>query len=225
MGEQGLLHFKPVPNPVSPVVISLPVELSIKLITYRHPRGFDLVLAEKSIVPPSKPVVPVISGLPGDLSKLKNGNESFGNESFADLWSFVWSNESLGIESVISNDSELSYCHPIGLVGPLLISFELKDKNFGVMEKEYETRFKNGRFKPTDCIVPARKRVAIIIPFRDDATLVRTNQFQWLLYYMIPILTRQNIEFGFYLINQGADPSAPFNRGKLMNIGFEAGKE
>ena len=41
---------------------------------------------------------------------------------------------------------------------------------------------------------------------------------------MIPQLIRQNIHFGFYLINQGGSENVPFNRGKLLNVGFTEGK-
>ena len=36
---------------------------------------------------------------------------------------------------------------------------------------------------------------------------------------MIPVLVRQNIKFGFYLINQSGNNL--FNRAKLLNIGFD----
>ena len=43
-----------------------------------------------------------------------------------------------------------------------------------------------------------------------------------MLHYMIPILFRQNIKFKFFIINQTVQ--GQFNRAKLLNIGFEEGK-
>ena len=77
----------------------------------------------------------------------------------------------------------------------------------------------------SDCVVSVGGSVAIIIPFRDTtAQQIRTKQLQFLLFYMIPMLQRQKLLFRFYLVNQ--TPGAPFNRAKLLNIGFlEAVKE
>ena len=50
-------------------------------------------------------------------------------------------------------------------------------------------------------------------------TLERLNHLKLLLCHMIPILIRQNIKFKFFLITQ--TPNGKFNRGKLLNAGFE----
>jgi len=43
---------------------------------------------------------------------------------------------------------------------------------------------------------------------------------------MIPILQRQNNHFSIYLVNQIHDePVSPFNRAKLLNIGFDLAKK
>ena len=77
---------------------------------------------------------------------------------------------------------------------------------------------KKGIYKPTDCSPVEGQSVAIIIPFRDQLG-VRRQQLFTLLHYMIPILIRQNIKYGFYVINQSGN--ALFNRAKLLNIGFD----
>ncbi|NXX18341.1 B4GT1 galactosyltransferase, partial [Podargus strigoides] len=74
-----------------------------------------------------------------------------------------------------------------------------------------------GRFAPKDCI--ALQKVAVIIPFRN-----REEHLKYWLYYLHPILQRQQLDYGVYVINQ--DGEEEFNRAKLLNIGFaEALKE
>lgn len=52
-----------------------------------------------------------------------------------------------------------------------------------------------GRYTPTDCISP--HKVAIIIPFRN-----RQEHLKYWLYYLHPILQRQQLDYGIYVINQ-----------------------
>ncbi|KFW70543.1 Beta-1,4-galactosyltransferase 1, partial [Pygoscelis adeliae] len=74
-----------------------------------------------------------------------------------------------------------------------------------------------GRFAPKNCI--ALQKVAIIIPFRN-----REEHLKYWLYYLHPILQRQQLDYGVYVINQ--DGEEEFNRAKLLNVGFtEALKE
>uniref|UniRef100_A0A8C8DL15 DP-Gal:betaGlcNAc beta 1,4- galactosyltransferase, polypeptide 1, like n=1 Tax=Oryzias sinensis TaxID=183150 RepID=A0A8C8DL15_9TELE len=74
-----------------------------------------------------------------------------------------------------------------------------------------------GRFKPKDCV--ALQKVAIIIPFRN-----RDEHLKYWLYYLHPILQRQQLDYGVYVINQDGDVT--FNRAKLLNVGYtEALKE
>ena len=117
---------------------------------------------------------------------------------------------------------------------------DLKFQNF---TSEYGSKFISASFFPKQkCLVPKNKHVAIIIPFRDTSSKQdRTKHLKWLLLYMIPALIRQNIHFRFYVINQGRAKHSklyksqqkelcelqkgghfrPFNRGKLLNIGFQ----
>uniref|UniRef100_A0A8C4YPB4 Beta-1,4-galactosyltransferase n=1 Tax=Gopherus evgoodei TaxID=1825980 RepID=A0A8C4YPB4_9SAUR len=69
-----------------------------------------------------------------------------------------------------------------------------------------------GRYAPEDC--KALQKVAIIIPFRN-----RDEHLKYWLYYLHPILQRQQLDYGVYVINQ--DGEETFNRAKLLNIGFE----
>ncbi|TWW54887.1 Beta-1,4-galactosyltransferase 1 [Takifugu flavidus] len=56
-------------------------------------------------------------------------------------------------------------------------------------------------------------KVAIIIPYRN-----RHEHLKHLLFYLHPMLVRQQLDYGIYVINQ--DGEGVFNRAKLMNVGF-----
>jgi hypothetical protein len=74
-----------------------------------------------------------------------------------------------------------------------------------------------GRWKPKTC--QARYKVAIVIPYRD-----REDNLKIFLNNIHPFLSKQQLEYGIYLIEPMANLT--FNRGLLMNIGFvEALKE
>lgn len=100
---------------------------------------------------------------------------------------------------------------PPNLVGPLHVEFDKKRTldevrntvSFGLQE--------GGRYKPPDCV--ARQKVAIIIPFRN-----RHEHLKHWLFYLHPILMRQQLDYGVYVINQDGD--GVFNRAKLMNAGY-----
>ncbi|RVE67531.1 hypothetical protein OJAV_G00104450 [Oryzias javanicus] len=102
------------------------------------------------------------------------------------------------------------------LVGPLRVEFkdpvsleQIKSENPNVQQ--------GGRFKPKDCV--ALQKVALIIPFRN-----RDEHLKYWLYYLHPILQRQQLDYGVYVINQEGEVT--FNRAKLLNVGYaEALKE
>lgn len=102
------------------------------------------------------------------------------------------------------------------LVGPLRVEFNIP-VNLELIKKENPNVQPGGRFKPKDC--EALQKVAIIIPFRN-----REEHLKYWLYYLHPILQRQQLDYGIYIINQDGDET--FNRAKLLNIGYaEALKE
>ncbi|XP_027130197.1 beta-1,4-galactosyltransferase 1-like isoform X2 [Larimichthys crocea] len=106
---------------------------------------------------------------------------------------------------------------PPGLKGPLNVDFNYKLTLDEVRKNISSPLKKGGRYKPPDCI--ARQKVAIIIAFRN-----RHEHLKHWLYYLHPILQRQQLDYGVYIINQ--DGEGVFNRAKLMNAGFvEALKE
>ncbi|XP_049897814.1 beta-1,4-galactosyltransferase 1 [Epinephelus moara] len=102
------------------------------------------------------------------------------------------------------------------LVGPLRVEFNIP-VNLEQIKKDNPNLQLGGRFKPKDCV--AQQKVAIIIPFRK-----RDEHLKYWLYYLHPILQRQQLDYGVYVINQDGDET--FNRAKLLNVGYmEALKE
>ncbi|XP_029381058.1 beta-1,4-galactosyltransferase 2 [Echeneis naucrates] len=99
---------------------------------------------------------------------------------------------------------------PPGLVGRLLIEFSSL-MTMERVQKENPNVTEGGRYTPPDC--RPRWKVAIIIPFRH-----RENHLKYWLHYLHPILRRQRIDYGVYIINQLGEDT--FNRAKLLNVGY-----
>ncbi|XP_077006059.1 beta-1,4-galactosyltransferase 2 isoform X4 [Tamandua tetradactyla] len=105
---------------------------------------------------------------------------------------------------------------PPGLVGRLLIEFT-SSMTLERVQRENPGVLLGGRYAPPDC-TPAQT-VAVIIPFRH-----REHHLRYWLHYLHPILRRQQLRYGIYIINQHGEDT--FNRAKLLNVGFlEALKE
>ncbi|XP_059847280.1 beta-1,4-galactosyltransferase 2-like [Hypanus sabinus] len=117
-----------------------------------------------------------------------------------------------------SKAGQLEKCpnDPPELVGPLRIVFDEEQTLEEIAKLNTYVAF-GGRYKPTNCT--PLQRIAIIIPFRN-----RDHHLRHWLYYLLPILRRQQGDFGIYIIEQAGDGT--FNRAKLLNVGFaEALKE
>ncbi|XP_061056470.1 beta-1,4-galactosyltransferase 1 isoform X1 [Eubalaena glacialis] len=97
------------------------------------------------------------------------------------------------------------------LVGPMLIEFNIP-VDLKLVEEQNPKVKVGGRYTPKDCISP--HKVAIIIPFRN-----RQEHLKYWLYYLHPILQRQQLDYGIYVINQAGE--SMFNRAKLLNVGFK----
>ncbi|XP_022238897.1 beta-1,4-N-acetylgalactosaminyltransferase bre-4-like isoform X2 [Limulus polyphemus] len=82
---------------------------------------------------------------------------------------------------------------------------------FKELESLYPELQPGGRFKPSEC--RPRYKVAIIIPYRD-----REEHLRIFLHNIHPMLMRQHIDYGIYVIEQAG--SNRFNRAMLMNIGY-----
>ncbi|XP_067872188.1 beta-1,4-galactosyltransferase 2-like [Heterodontus francisci] len=117
-----------------------------------------------------------------------------------------------------SEANHLEKCpdNPPELVGPLRIVFDKELSLEELAELNPYVEF-GGHHKPSDCI--PLQHIAIIIPFRN-----RDHHLRHWLYYLHPILRRQQGEYGIYIIEQAGENT--FNRAKLLNVGFvEASKE
>ncbi|XP_032873825.1 beta-1,4-galactosyltransferase 1-like [Amblyraja radiata] len=105
---------------------------------------------------------------------------------------------------------------PPRLVGPSRIEFSQSINLEDVRQNNLLVR-EGGRYTPSECT--ALQKVAVIIPFRD-----RDEHLKYWLYYLHPLLQRQQLDYGVYVINQHGEET--FNRAKLLNVGFmEALKE
>uniref|UniRef100_A0A665UKS3 Beta-1,4-galactosyltransferase n=1 Tax=Echeneis naucrates TaxID=173247 RepID=A0A665UKS3_ECHNA len=101
-------------------------------------------------------------------------------------------------------------------VGPLRVEFNIP-VNLDQVKEDNPNLQPGGRYKPKDC--EALQKVAVIIPFRK-----REEHLKYWLFYLHPILQRQQLDYGVYVINQDGDEI--FNRAKLLNVGYvEALKE
>uniref|UniRef100_H3CFD4 Galactosyltransferase N-terminal domain-containing protein n=1 Tax=Tetraodon nigroviridis TaxID=99883 RepID=H3CFD4_TETNG len=106
---------------------------------------------------------------------------------------------------------------PPDLIGPFSVEFG-HTRTWNEVRKKISSPLQDGgRHKPTNCV--SKHKVAIIIPYRN-----RHEHLKHLLFYLHPMLVRQQLDYGIYVINQ--DGEGVFNRAKLMNVGFaEAAKE
>ncbi|CAB1446083.1 unnamed protein product [Pleuronectes platessa] len=100
---------------------------------------------------------------------------------------------------------------PPDLLGPLQVDFRLKMTLDEVRRKVSSSLREGGRYQPPDCV--SKHKVAVVIPFRN-----RHEHLNYWLYYLHPILMRQQLDYGVYVINQDGD--GVFNRAKLMNVGY-----
>ncbi|XP_067298117.1 beta-1,4-galactosyltransferase 1 isoform X1 [Pseudorasbora parva] len=102
------------------------------------------------------------------------------------------------------------------LVGPMRVEFS-EILTLDLIRKENPQLVMGGRYKPSDCV--ALQKVALIIPFRN-----RDEHLKHWLHYLHPILQRQQLDYGIYIIEQVGEDT--FNRAKLLNVGYvEALKE
>lgn len=97
-------------------------------------------------------------------------------------------------------------------------------------EPEHQSQHKKVKMQDTDgsSTGPAverpldmRKKVAIIVPFRDiSKDKTRTRQLDRFVPTMVAYLKATDTNFHIYIVNQ-SDDGRKFNRGKLLNIGFD----
>ncbi|XP_029468031.1 beta-1,4-galactosyltransferase 1-like [Rhinatrema bivittatum] len=114
-----------------------------------------------------------------------------------------------GNTSMVAELYECPETSPL-LVGSMNVEFS-KHVDLEQIKKDNPAVRVGGRHTPEDCL--ALQKVAVIIPFRN-----RDVHLKYWLYYLHPILQRQQLDYGVYVINQ--DGEETFNRAKLMNVGF-----
>ncbi|GMT12194.1 hypothetical protein PFISCL1PPCAC_3491, partial [Pristionchus fissidentatus] len=90
--------------------------------------------------------------------------------------------------------------------------------SYAQLEQMYSSSIdKGGRGRPLDC--RARQKVAVVVPYRERDVQLRT-----LLQNLHALLTKQQLDYGIYVVQQIANQT--FNRAKLMNVGYvEATKD
>jgi beta-1,4-galactosyltransferase 1 len=94
-------------------------------------------------------------------------------------------------------------------VGPLQVEFKTPVSLEQVMKDNVGLR-PGGRYTPKDCV--ALQKVAIIIPFRN-----RDEHLKFWLHYLHPILQRQQLDYGIYVINQ-VQTATPFEVGNVLGL-------
>lgn len=99
---------------------------------------------------------------------------------------------------------------PPDLNGP--INADTEYEPLSLIEKRFhDLLLPGGWYKPHEC--NPKDRVALIIPYRD-----RPEHLPVFLKNIHPLLMKQQIEYGIFVIEQIAD--GMFNRAALMNVGF-----
>ncbi|XP_072526020.1 beta-1,4-galactosyltransferase 1 [Salminus brasiliensis] len=98
---------------------------------------------------------------------------------------------------------------PPHLVGPLRVEFS-DPVNLDEMRQD-PLLSEGGRYTPRDCV--SLQKVALIIPYRH-----REDHLKYWLFYLHPILQRQQLDYGVYVIQQDGEDT--FNRAKLLNVGY-----
>ena len=114
-----------------------------------------------------------------------------------------------GLSPTTKEDLPLCHREPPRLIGPRAAYMDGPD--FEYIAKDNVGLRPGGMFSPSGC--KARHRVAIVIPYRN-----RMKHLRVLLHNLHPILGRQQLEYGIYVIDQALP--GRFNRAMLMNIGF-----
>ncbi|CAF3593672.1 unnamed protein product [Rotaria sordida] len=128
-------------------------------------------------------------------------------------YSFQWKRKKFRY-NYIDNHKRKNYCneYPSQLKGRI---FDENSTFPNVSLYEIEMNFTDiksgGQWSPSYCL--ARHKVAIIIPYRD-----RFEHLVTLLYYLHPILQRQELDYKIYVSEQIGNGT--YNKGVLMNAAF-----
>jgi len=77
-------------------------------------------------------------------------------------------------------------------VGPFHVDLDVAG-NFN--ENVFTDIEPGGKWRPSNCV--SKQRVAIVIPYRN-----RKKHLQSLLYYLLPVLKRQELDFRIFVVEQ-----------------------
>lgn len=142
--------------------------------------------------------------------------------SFSDDRAFLNASSAANTTSspdLITSPSNSTFLEPCPLIPPDLgtrIKIDLNALKISEIENQPSIKrlhiLPGGKGAPSTC--KARFRVAIIIPYRD-----RLENLQLFLNHMHPFLSKQQLDYGIYLVEPVKDIT--FNRGLLMNIGYK----
>lgn len=144
------------------------------------------------------------------LSQKFSSNETVIDENIAQILGL--SSKTVLINNATSNGTVILPLCPLvppKLVGRLKVLTDAPP--FEELEKMFMDLKPGGRYWPESCT--ARHKVAIIIPYRD-----RERHLRMFLHNLHPILQRQLIDYGIYVIEEAG--KTKFNRAMLMNVGF-----
>ncbi|GAA6088639.1 beta-1,4-galactosyltransferase 2 [Tachysurus ichikawai] len=94
-------------------------------------------------------------------------------------------------------------------LGRLLIEFSSL-MSMERVQRENPNVTEGGKYTPPDC--RPKQKVAIIIPFRH-----REHHLKYWLHYLHPILRRQKIDYGIYIVNQKL-PNNSKLQGRLLSV-------
>ncbi|KAK8775829.1 hypothetical protein V5799_030827 [Amblyomma americanum] len=110
-----------------------------------------------------------------------------------------------------ANKSVANLCPliPPNLVGYIPVKTDVT--SLDAVESEFPDVQAGGHFQPEECT--SRHRVAILVPYRN-----RAAHLPVFLYNLHRLLSRQQIDYGVFVIEQG--DKLGFNRAKLLNVGF-----
>uniref|UniRef100_A0A9J2P9I5 Beta-1,4-N-acetylgalactosaminyltransferase n=1 Tax=Ascaris lumbricoides TaxID=6252 RepID=A0A9J2P9I5_ASCLU len=119
-----------------------------------------------------------------------------------------WTNDELVMRAQNEN-LQLCPMTPPALVGPIKVWMDAP--SFAELERLYPFLEPGGHGMPTAC--RARHRVAIVVPYRDRESHLRT-----FLHNLHSLLTKQQLDYAIFVVEQTANET--FNRAKLMNVGY-----
>uniref|UniRef100_A0A915AMD2 Beta-1,4-N-acetylgalactosaminyltransferase n=1 Tax=Parascaris univalens TaxID=6257 RepID=A0A915AMD2_PARUN len=120
-----------------------------------------------------------------------------------------WTNDEQLMMRTQNENLQLCPMTPPVLVGPIKVWMDAP--SFVELQRLYPFLEPGGHGMPTAC--RARHRVAVVVPYRDRESHLRT-----FLHNLHSLLTKQQLDYAIFVVEQAANET--FNRAKLMNVGY-----